>query len=102
MITLITYGTGLWSWAPCMLFIREFTLGECVQNFGAIFLHYFGYINEDGRNDSIYRQGTVTMKRLFNTDPDWAWYDGPDSTTATVKAYWMDPTLGGGSLLGPL
>ena len=65
-------------------------------------MHYFGYIDTSLRNGAIYRQGTITMKQLFNTTPDWAWYDGPDSTTSNVRAYWMEPTLGGGSLLNDL
>ena len=81
---MITYGTGVYSWLVCMLFVREFTTTDCIDNFGAIFLHYFGYIEEDHKYDVIYRQGVLTMRKVFRMVPDWAWYDGGDMTTNNV------------------
>jgi len=101
-IEFVTYGCGLFSWFICLLWVRDFSLDECIDNFGAIFLHYFGYIEESSRNDAVFREGTKTMKRLFDTNPDWAWYDGPDTTTTNVRDYWVEPTLGGGSLREPI
>lgn len=65
-------------------------------------MHYFGYIEEYDKNLLINRQGMISMKAVFAATPDWAWYDGGDTTTSNVRTYWMTPTLGGGPLTGDL
>lgn len=53
-------------------------------------------------HEVIHKQGIEKMRKTFSGEPDWAWYDGADATTAGVRNYWMTPTLGGGSLLDDL
>ena len=102
LIEMITIAAYPWSWLACLLFVSDFTFDECTNNFGALFLHAFGYIEEKQVDDVVYRQGVADMKRTFASTPDWAWYDGGDTTTNDVRTYWMTPTLGGGSLLDDL